>query len=459
MSGVESEVSGVISIGKYRDRIVHGPIIRTMFWLGIPPLLNQIIIITYNTADAYWLSQYSDALVAVPRQVWPIYMLFNAFAMALTAASLGIVSQHVGGKMYREASRSASRFFTISFFIGALLCAVLLSTKELIFMRLLATPPEIFSEVIKYSTIMAFDIFIGYTSVIFTALLQSIGETKKPAIVNSAAVGLNVLLDPFLILGMGPFPRLGVVGAALTDVMGKIISTLSLAHIIRRYYPDFMVTFSKDVDLRWAALVARIGLPVLILGLTNSFAFIAQLRMVNELGIITATSFAIGFVIADIIDGALFGLTSAVSIMVGQNLGAMNLKRAKEVAYKASILMFSLVALGAIIIYPIKETLIGVFTKDPKIIFEANLFLETLLPTLPFFGSLIVAISVGRGSGHTIAPTSIGMFRLWCLRIMLGYILAFALNMGSGGIWLAISMSNVIGGIAAILWINLNSQY
>ncbi|MBS7640027.1 MAG: MATE family efflux transporter [Candidatus Bathyarchaeia archaeon] len=453
MANAESEAGEIISIGRYREKIVHGPIIRTLLWLGAPPLLNQLVIIAYNTADAYWLSQYNDTLVAVPRQMWPIYMLFNAFAMALTAASLSMVSQYIGGKMFNEASRSASRFFTVSSFLGALLCTVLLIFKEKIFMQLLATPPEIFNEVIKYSTIIAFDILFGYTSLIFTALLQSVGETRRPAIINSILVSLNMLFDPFLILGIGPFPRLGVIGAALTDVMGKFISTILLAYVLKRYYPGFNVVFTRDIDLEWVLLVARVGLPVLVLGLANSFAFVAQLRIVNDLGIVAATSYAIGFVIMDIVDGALFGLTSAVSIMIGQSLGAADLKRAKEISYKACLLIFFFVTLGVIAIYPVKETLIRAFSDDPIIFAETNLFLETLLPTLPFFSLFMVVISVGRGSGHTLTPTLIGMFRLWGIRVILGYVLAFVFSMGSWGAWLAIALSNAIGGVFAVLWI------
>lgn len=100
----------------------------------------------------------------------------------------------------------------------------------------------------KYSGITAFDIFLNYVSLTFTTLLQSVGDTRRPAIVNTMAVGLNMLLDPFLILGIGPFPRLGVIGAAITDVMGKSISMLMLAHIIMRSYPDLKIAFTRDVD-------------------------------------------------------------------------------------------------------------------------------------------------------------------------------------------------------------------
>jgi Na+-driven multidrug efflux pump len=75
-------------IGKYRDKVIDGPIIRTIFWLGTPPLVNQLVVVAYNVADTYWLSEYSEITVAVPRQMWPILMLFQALAMRARASNL-----------------------------------------------------------------------------------------------------------------------------------------------------------------------------------------------------------------------------------------------------------------------------------------------------------------------------------------------------------------------------------
>ncbi|MGQ9539303.1 MAG: MATE family efflux transporter, partial [Candidatus Bathycorpusculaceae bacterium] len=143
----------------------------------------------------------------------------------------------------------------------------------------------------------------------------------------------------------------------------------------------------------------------------------------------------------------------APAIMIGQSLGADKRKRAKEVALKATLLIFALVAIGAAIIYPARRSLADVFAEDPNIISETETYLQTLLPTLPFFGLFAVALSIGRGSGHTLFPTALGILRLWGIRIALGYLLAFTVGMGSLGIWLAIAISNAIGGVIAILWI------
>jgi Na+-driven multidrug efflux pump len=197
----------------------------------------------------------------------------------------------------------------------------------------------------------------------------------------------------------------------------------------------------------------RIGLPVLALGLMNGLAFLMQLRLVNVFGIVVATAFSIGFVVMDIVDAALWGLMGASAIMIGQSLGAGDRKRAREVAFKASLLIFGLMALVASVIFPFRNFVVDVFADNPAVLGETDLFLATLLPTLPFFGLFVSAMSAGRGSGHTLFPTSIGILRLWGVRIALGYLLAFTFSVGSLGVWVAISLSNVVGGIIAILWI------
>lgn len=442
------------AVDKHRDRILNGPIIRTIFWLGLPPLLNQLIIVAYNIADAYWLSQYSEILVAVPRQIWPVMYLFHSAMGALNAACLAVIAQYVGAKAYDKASLEASRFFTLSFIIGGILGLTLYAFRNLIFTWIVATPPEIFKEIMAYSGIIALDIFLNYIAVIYTTILQSLGDTRKPAIVNVSAVIVNIILDPFMVLGIGVFPRLGVIGAALTDVFGKIISIVALSHILNRHYPAIRIDFTGNMHCRWFRTVLQVALPILVMGVTNGFAFLIQLRLVNIMGVVVAAAFSIGFIVIDTVNSALWGLSGAPAIMIGQNLGAGNSKRAREIAIKGAAVIFSLVALTAAILYPIKAWIADVFADDTIIIRETMLFLDVLLPALPFFALFINAVSVGRGSGHTLFPTILDIVRLWVLRLAVGYILAFPMGLGPLGIWLAISISHLVGGIAAILWLN-----
>ncbi|MEM1581649.1 MAG: MATE family efflux transporter [Candidatus Bathyarchaeia archaeon] len=438
---------------KYRDRIVNGPVINTFLWLGLPPLLNQLVFIAYNVANTYWLSCYNELCVSIPRQIMPVVMLFNALVMATNAACLSIVSQYIGAKAYRSASYEASRFFTVACLFGSISSIILLTLRRHIFTWLVYTPPEIFEEVMTFSAITAFDVLFISIAMMLTTLLQSVGDTKRPALINIIAVITNIIFDPILILGIQPFPRLGVVGAALTDVMGKIISVIGQIYILKKAYPELELRFTSDINIDWAKLVLRIGLPVLSFGVMNGFAFTLQQRLINMLGIIVTTAFSIGFVIINIVDGALFGLCGATAIMVGQSLGANNSKKAREVAFKTTVIIVLLLTIGASVIYPLKRPIANVFANDPNILEETERFLQIVLPTLPFFGICVNSVSIGRGSGHTSLPTAIEIGRIWTVRVTLGYFLTFVLGMGSLGIWLAFSLSNIVGGILIALWV------
>lgn len=441
------------TISRYRDRIVEGPILRTLIWLGIPPMLNQLVTIVYNVADAYWLSSYSELSVVAPRQIRPILMLFQALLNALNAANLSIVSQYIGGRSFKEATYEASRFMTASIVSGLSLCLLLLTLREYIFTVILSTPEEMLGYVIDYSGIISIDIFLNYIVLTYTTLLQALGDTRKPAFINIVAVTVNIILDPFLVLGIGPFPRLGVMGAALTDVLGKIISMSAMTYIFTKSYPEFKLKLTKDINFKWVCTVMRIGLPILATGSMNGFAFLLQLRIVNMLGVSAAAAYAIGFIIMDIADAALWGLTGATAVMIGQNIGAGEERRAREVALKSALVIFLSVAVGAAILYPIRWNLADVFADNTEIIVETSLFLQIVLPSISFFGLFQVALSTGRGSGHTLIPTLIGVLRLWVLRILLGFILAFSMGMGSLGVWLSLALSNFIGGGLSLAWI------
>ncbi|MEM3899098.1 MAG: MATE family efflux transporter, partial [Candidatus Bathyarchaeia archaeon] len=255
---------------------------------------------------------------------------FQALVNALTSASLGMISQYIGSKSYKEASIFASRFFTLAFLSGGALSVILLMFRHSIFTIILSTPLEIFDYVMAYSGVIAFDVFFNYIALMYTTILQSIGDTRSPAAVNGFAVIVNIVLDPFLVLGIGPFPRLGVVGASLTDVMGKIISIVALVYVLRKSYPELKVRFTRKVNVEWICLVLRIGLPILTLGLMNGFAFLMQLKLINMLGVVTATAFSIGFVVFDIVDVVLWGLSGAPAIMSVRALERKNQREQKR---------------------------------------------------------------------------------------------------------------------------------
>jgi len=420
-------------------------------------MLVQLINVSYNVADAFWLSRYSDVAMAVPRQAWPPFMFFNAFNMAISTANMALLSQYIGARRYEEASDVASKFFTVSLITSFVFGLTYFSLRYPLFYYVIRSPPEIFDDVMSYSGIISVDLMLSGLSVTYSTILQSVGDTRTPAVVGGFSALLNIIWDPFLILGIPPFPRMGAAGAALATVLSRLGGVTALIYLTKRKFPDLRIFPTRNIDKLWVLRNIRIGGPVFVFHASNSMAFMLQNALVNSFGVVVAAAFAIGFIVMDIADAVMWGLTMPVAIMVGQNLGAGNTSRSREIAYKASLTISMLTALGALIVFSVRSQLISVFTSDAGIFSEALRFLETFVFSLPFFTLFFVGMSVGRGSGHTTVPTVLGMIRLWGFRIGLGYLLAYVAGLQSYGVWVAMALSNVVGGLGSLTWVKFGN--
>lgn len=440
---------------EYRERVLRGSVVTSLLRLGAPPMVAQLARVAYSVFNSLWLTLYSEAAIAVPRQVFPVSFAFNAVLIMFTTAGTSLISQLVGARMYGRVREEASRLLTATLALSSVSATAFYASRPLIFGKLVASPPEILGEVMRYTAVTAVNMVLSSVSLTLTVLVSSVGETRLTSVINVAAVAVNTVLDPLFILGIGPLPRLGAMGSALTDTIGLTISSASLFLLIRRGIPEITPAPTLSFTPQWFATVARIGGPVALTMLLNSLAFMTQVRMVNEFGVNVAAAYSIGFIVLDIVDAAMWGLSGSIAIIVGQCLGASELRRAKEAAIKGSLFIASLVALGALAMYPVRENVVRVFTSNPAVVKNSVEFLNTILFGLPFFALFIAGNNAARGAGRTLIPTAIGLARLWLVRIGLSYVLAFTLSWGPAGIWLGIMLSNVVGGMLLLAWLAL----
>lgn len=446
---------------KYREAILNGPIISTFLYLGLPLLLVRIVQDVYGIVDAFWLSRYSQYAMAVPRQVWPSYTLFTSFIMSFTSANLALLSQYVGAKMYDMVNDVVRRMLFVIFVGGGVSGFLFSLVSQYLFRYLVGVPLEILADVIGYARVMAIDaVFLGINLSLAT-LVQSLGDTRIAAISQVVGAIANVFLDPIFIYGVYIVPTMGAVGAAIATVLSKVVSMGVLITAIVRRYRWIRIGVTHRLDRYYIATTLRIAIPLLVMNISNSIAFNLQNRLVNTFGIIATTAFSVGFILFELANTSLWGLTEGIAIMVGQNLGAGNIERSRSIARKTSLFIFVSVAISSVAMYLARDYIASVFITGQNvekevvdgIYLEYNRFVSATLWTLAFFGLTFSAMSIGRGSGHTLMPTIINMVRLWGIRIGLGYALALGLNLNTMGIYIAFALSNIIGGAMSILWI------
>jgi len=447
------EEMGASSIESYRERIVAGPILSSMVRLGLPLMLTDIIFLVYNLTDAFWLSKFSSYALAVPRQNWPVFLTFFSILFGVSSGGLAMLSQYVGAKMYDKASESFSKFLTLCLSTSLALFLVYSLTKDFVFTCLVRVPPEILEDTLGYAEIMSFDLIAFGFAIAVNTLMHSLGDTKTPAIAMAMGMALNAVLDPLFILGYGPIPAMGARGAALATVLTRFLSAVIVLYFLFTRYRYIKVRLTKSLDSPWLKTVLGVGLPVSVMTLSDGFAFTFHLSLVNMFGAIVTTAFTIGFMILDIANSAFRGFTMSISVMVGQNLGAGNKERARKIALTASHILVLFVSCGAVVILLTRGHIISVFTSDYLITLEADRLISIIAWILPSVMLSFLGMSVGRGSGHTIFPTMVNVIRFWAVRIGLGYVLAFALGMGVLGLWIALALSDVFGGLTSYVWI------
>ncbi|MEM4040683.1 MAG: MATE family efflux transporter, partial [Ignisphaera sp.] len=440
---------------KYREAIVSGPIITVFLRLGLPLLFVRLVQDIYGIVDAFWLSRYNQFAMAVPRQVWPVYSLFSSFVMSFASANLAILSQYVGAKMYDNINDVVSKMLSISIASGIISGALFYSSSRYIFKNFVATPNEILDHVLLYSYIMSIDIVLLSLNLTISVLIQSIGDTKTSAFSQMVGALTNVVLDPVLIMGFSYIPPMGTAGAALATVLSKIVSIIILMERLFERYSWIKLRISFSIDKDYLKLALRIATPLLIMNISNTIAFNLQNRLINTFGVIATTAVSIGFIVFDLANTSLWGLTESIAIMVGQNLGANNKKRARKIAITTSLFIFLSVFATSIIVYFVRNNIVSIFITGenvPKdtiemIYNEVEKFLTITIWTLAFFALTFSAMSVGRGSGHTLMPTVINMIRLWGIRIGMGYILGVVAGLATLGIYIAFALSNIVGGL------------
>ncbi len=318
-------------------------------------------------------------------------------------------------------------------------------------MHILGVPADAYDNAVIYLRVMFIGIPFSFEGFAFSFALRAIGDTKTPTIINSIAIILNVILDPLLIFGIGPFPRLEILGAALGTIISySIASILSIYLVfsgklgIKFYLSDFKPDFGLYKKM------FKIGLPASIGQSLNALGFVVLMGIVSQFGSVVIAAYGIGQRIISLIFTVSDGFSMAMSTMVGQNLGVLNFKRIRKIVNKTILINTIFISIPTLLIFLFRTQIIGIFIKDILVINEGAIFYACFLIAMPFFGIFFISTSVIKAAGRTKESMVLGIIRLWGLRVSLAYFLSTL--WGSKGIWIGMAMSNIIASVLAYFW-------
>ncbi|MFQ5528858.1 MAG: MATE family efflux transporter [Gemmatimonadota bacterium] len=414
--------------------------------LAIPAVAATLLQGLFNIVDMFWVGRGlgAAALAGVGTAsfvVWAILSLAEMPSVGVTA----VASRRWGERNDRQAQEAGYQAFGLAAVVAIVVGLGGLLSLESLFL-VMDTPPEVTVRGADYLVVYLVGCPIVFSYFAMDTNFRAARDTRTPLQILLIALAANALLDPLLILGLGPFPRLGTAGAALATILTRTGSTVLGYQLLRRR------GLIRRVRLSAATMraIAWIGLPVAAGGVTFSVIYILLTRLTSQFGTAGLAAIGVGHKIESLSFLACIGFGTAAATAVGQNLGANQVERATRAGHAAlrdALVMMSLIGTAFLVI---PEQLMHLFTADPAIAAHGASYLRIVALAQLFMAFELVLQIAMEGAGYTVLPTLSGVV-LTSLRLPLAWWLRVPL--GLAGIWWAISVTAIARGAVMIgIW-------
>ena len=416
-----------------------GSIPKQLIMFMIPFLLASVLNSLYNIVDMIIIGQYvgSTGTVSVSLGGRTMELLTNV-SLGFAGGGQVLISQQIGAKKREELNATIGTLFSELFIFSAAMSVLCLCFGRAI-LTWLNTPEEAMEPALAYMRITSagLPLIFGYNAV--SSVLRGMGDSKSPLVFIAIAAGLNLVLDIVFIM----FLDMGAVGAALATVIGQGVSLVCSVAILYRKREEFGFDFklrSFAIDREKLSIMLRIGLP---LGARAIFIQGTQMYVVkyaNAYGLVASAAYSIGTKVTNMLNIVSNSARQAAGSMVGQNVGAGDYDRAKEIAKWTFVLIASASALLSVVVLLFPRAIFGLFTQDAAVLDYARAFMRVtvLLFALSSFLSPLEGIVTGIGNGRL--SFLMGILDGVACRLVFSFFFGITCNMGVVGFFLGNTM-------------------
>ncbi|WP_425448649.1 MATE family efflux transporter [Dethiothermospora halolimnae] len=429
-----------MSFLKKRDLILNGNMYKVIVTLALPIMLNNFMQTVYNLTDTFFVSTIGDDAVAAMTLVWPVIFFMMSIGMGVSIAGTALISQYTGSDRLDDATDIAGQVVSFSFVFSLTLGIIGFFLAPSI-VNWMGAEGDVYRYGVNFLSIMFLGLPTMFIFFAFQSIKQGQGDTFTPMLYGGASVILNIGLDALFIMVLG----FGIRGAAIATVTARGI--FSFIAIYRLFSPSGGIQLTRrhlNINPRVLRKLIKVGLPASIGQSTAAFGFIILNKFIISFGDSTMTAFGIGNRINSLILMPAMGIGNALATIVGQNLGADNVPRAKSAIKKSAILSTIVLALGGATIFMIADSVVGLFTDSKDVLSQGIFYLKLITSAIPLMGFFQIFVGTFQGSGHTKMAMVMMAGRLWLLRIPLILIFKNFTDLGTRSVWYAMILSNFI---------------
>jgi putative MATE family efflux protein len=425
--------------GTHHD-YTDGPIGRAIFLLAVPMVLETVMESVFAVVDVFFVSRLGADAVATVGLTESMMVLVYSLAMGLGIGATATVARRIGERDADGAAHAAAQALLLGLLISVIL-GVLGIVLAPALLRIMGGSPAVIANAAFMQVMLG-----GNATVLLLFLINAIfrgaGDAAIAMRVLWLANWINIVLGPLLIFGIGPFPEMGVVGAAVATNIGR--GTGALYAISRLFRPGGRVRvarrhFAFDPALMWQMIrLSSSGTFQILIGTAS---WIGLVRVISSFGSAALAGYTIGMRVIIFALLPSWGLSNAAATMVGQALGAKKPERAERAVWIAA--RYNLVFLGVVglLFVLLARAIVSLFTADPAVTPYAVDCLRIVALGFLFYAYGMVITSSFNGAGDTWTPTWLNLVVFWLWEIPLAYALAVVLDMGPRGVFVAITVA------------------
>ncbi|MGN2338097.1 MATE family efflux transporter [Clostridium cagae] len=429
-----------------RIDLTEGKIVSKLIKLALPIMGTSFIQMAYNMTDMIWIGKVGSKAVAGVGTAGFYTWLAMAFIMISKTGAEIKVAQKMGEHNLRKVKSYIVSAIQINVVLSILYTVVLLvfSDKLIGFFNL--GDAEVISMSKTYLVIVAIGMIFYFINPVFTAIFNGAGSSKTPFVINTIGLAFNMVFDPVLILGIGPFPKMGVAGAAIATVIAQIIVSLSFIFVMIKGKEEYLkVNVFTRPRMDYIKVLCNIGLPG---GIQNGLFTIFSMcigRIIAVFGPVPIAVQKVGSQIEAISWMTAGGFSTALGTFVGQNYGSKKYNRINKGVKVTMVMAVIIGILASLLLILGGKYVFSFFLNDPEAVEQGTVYLRILGYSQLFMCIEITITGAFNGLGRTYIPSIIGIL-LTGARVPASYFLCNPNVLGLDGIWWSISISSILKG-------------
>ena len=427
------------------------PISKLLISMSLPIMLSMLVQAFYNIIDSMFVAKLSeDALTAVSL-VFPIQNLMIAFAAGTGVGMNALLSRHLGEKKEEDANITAKNGVLLSL-VNFVLFAILGIFFSELFMKSQTSNPDILrmgKEYMMVVTIFSFGIFV---EICFERLLQSTGRTIYTMYTQGVGAILNIIFDPLLIFGIGPFPKMGVTGAAVATVFGQIVAMLLGIYFNHFKNPEINLSIRNGFkpDKATILTIYKVGLPAIVMQSVGSVMVFGMNKILMAFSSTAAAVLGVYFKLQSFVFMPIFGLNNGMIPIIAYNYGAKKKKRITSTIKISVLLAAGIMVIGLVFFqFGSSIALRGLFSASDHMVEIGVPALRIISISFLFAGFNIIVTAVFQALGNGIYSLIISIVRQLVFLLPLAYI--FSKAFGLHYVWWAFPLAEVVAIILCAL--------